>query len=595
MAVERLHFGDPETKYHSYHAAQHVLRYAVARGLVDGKRVLDAACGEGYGSILLKQWGAREVVGVDNNPGAIASAKRHFGRQHISFLVADVEHLDQALPDIDPFDVIVSFETIEHLARPELFLDRLRGLLSPDGVIVISCPNDPAYELSVDANEYHLRQYRFEDFQKLTEAHLGEASQWLLGAPLLGEMNFLPGDRFVEVAHHDQIAITHNKVVENTLSIPCQHNLVTNSATCSGYVGIWGARVSENAVVSTLSVPEYQGIWKSLSFLKSEVARLNELNENVLRPNIEELEAKAGQLDAALLARDENLGEVSAERDSLLARIATDLEPELARQARKADQAIEQINALAQKETVLKERQIELQALLATAEAAHDALAGRIALELGPEIGDLRASNAAIQADCNALAKARDALDARATRLQGAISSLQGEKNELKQERRTLARRVARLEEALRQLKADKDERLEPEIARLRANIEHSKFEKETQALRQRIMYYAENDRRLGGQITELRLQLAEESRLRETWYVPELARLQADFAKLWKTKTEWFDPQLDQRAAHIAQLEADISKLSNEAANVLPVRMIRAAIREVRRITGAVRIRLNQ
>ncbi|HET8995122.1 MAG TPA: methyltransferase domain-containing protein, partial [Acetobacteraceae bacterium] len=73
MATERLHMSG-EQPYHGFEAAAHVARYALLRPACAQRRVLDIACGEGYGSALLAGWGARSVVGVDISAAAIASA-----------------------------------------------------------------------------------------------------------------------------------------------------------------------------------------------------------------------------------------------------------------------------------------------------------------------------------------------------------------------------------------------------------------------------------------------------------------------------------------------------------------------------------------
>jgi chromosome segregation ATPase len=172
-------------------------------------------------------------------------------------------------------------------------------------------------------------------------------------------------------------------------------------------------------------------------------------------------------------------------------------------------------------------------------------------------------------------------------RLEASLAKVTSINNELKS---SLAAAVSE-----RDAEAAARNQLEPEIALLRSHIEHSKFEKETQLLRRRLMNYADSHRRMSDELTELRGKFTEAQRLCEMRDGPELARLQADFAAMWKTKTEWFEPQLDHRAARIAQLEMEVERLNQQAQNVLPVRMMRATIKEMRRIAGAVRRRLKR
>lgn len=139
---------------------EHYHRYCFAKPFVAGRRVLDLACGEGYGAGLLGE-SAGEVVGVDRSPEAVAHANARYGSERVRFLAADASALP--LPD-DRFDVVVSFETIEHLAAQEAMLDEFRRVLRPDGLLLLSSPDRKTY--SEDRgyhNEHHVRElYRAE-------------------------------------------------------------------------------------------------------------------------------------------------------------------------------------------------------------------------------------------------------------------------------------------------------------------------------------------------------------------------------------------------------------------------------------------------
>ncbi|HVS63979.1 MAG TPA: class I SAM-dependent methyltransferase [Thermoanaerobaculia bacterium] len=111
--------------------------YRFAARWTAGKRVLDAACGTGYGSALLAQAGASRVVGVDRDRRRIAFAQRRFRTPESSFQVQDCEALD--FPE-GAFDLVVSSNTLEHLARPARFLSAARRLLVHDGVLVVAVP-----------------------------------------------------------------------------------------------------------------------------------------------------------------------------------------------------------------------------------------------------------------------------------------------------------------------------------------------------------------------------------------------------------------------------------------------------------------------
>lgn len=134
---------------------EHWHRYVLAAPVAEGKRVLDAACGEGYGSFLLAHRAA-EVVGVDLSEEAVAHARGRYARPNLRFEPGSITALP--LPDAS-IDVVVSFETIEHLSPQREMLAEFRRVLRPEGVLVLSSPNRPVYsEGSGEANPYHVRE-----------------------------------------------------------------------------------------------------------------------------------------------------------------------------------------------------------------------------------------------------------------------------------------------------------------------------------------------------------------------------------------------------------------------------------------------------
>src|SRR3989304_4043351 len=138
MSVERAVPGSPEW---GELAAPHLARYLFAGEYAPGRRVLDAGPGSGYGARMLRTAGASSVVGIDVAPEAVRSAREHFAGDGIEFLVDDCwqpRHVS------GPFDLICSFENIEHLDRPEDFLAAAAGLLAPDGVLLVSTPDRAA-------------------------------------------------------------------------------------------------------------------------------------------------------------------------------------------------------------------------------------------------------------------------------------------------------------------------------------------------------------------------------------------------------------------------------------------------------------------
>ncbi|WP_191621355.1 class I SAM-dependent methyltransferase [Marinihelvus fidelis] len=148
---------------------EHLHRYALAERLVAGKRVLDAACGEGYGSALLAR-SAASVTGVDVSEDAVAHARGRYGdTANLSFEVADCTRLPFAEQS---FDVIVSFETLEHLEAHDDMLAGFRRLLAPGGVLLLSSPDKAVYtDQQGNDNPWHVRELYRDELEALLRRH----------------------------------------------------------------------------------------------------------------------------------------------------------------------------------------------------------------------------------------------------------------------------------------------------------------------------------------------------------------------------------------------------------------------------------------
>jgi 2-polyprenyl-3-methyl-5-hydroxy-6-metoxy-1,4-benzoquinol methylase len=130
--------------------AEHQARYRLALNLVPGRRVLDAGCGVGWGSELLRLAGAESVVGVDLSEDALADARRR--APACEFVPGDL----QKLPFEDgEFDVVVCMEALEHTMDTGSALDELARVLRPDGILLVSSPNPGVYEAG---NPFHLHE-----------------------------------------------------------------------------------------------------------------------------------------------------------------------------------------------------------------------------------------------------------------------------------------------------------------------------------------------------------------------------------------------------------------------------------------------------
>jgi ubiquinone/menaquinone biosynthesis C-methylase UbiE len=138
---------------------EHVLRYRFAARHAPGRRVLDIACGEGYGTRGLKEAGAASAVGIDRSDQTARHARAKYG---VPTLAADA----QAIPLRDAsIDLIVSFETIEHVPEPARFLDECRRVLAPGGTLIVSTPNKALYSPGGTWNPYHAHEMDEREFR----------------------------------------------------------------------------------------------------------------------------------------------------------------------------------------------------------------------------------------------------------------------------------------------------------------------------------------------------------------------------------------------------------------------------------------------
>jgi SAM-dependent methyltransferase len=140
---------------------EHIARYRFAKDFVRGKRVLDIACGEGYGASSLAKAGAASVVGVDIAADVCEHARRKYA---IDARVGDAQAIP--LPNRS-VDVIVSFETIEHVNAPAEFLQECVRVLAPAGTLIISTPNRPVYSGEASQNPFHRIEFDEDEFLNL--------------------------------------------------------------------------------------------------------------------------------------------------------------------------------------------------------------------------------------------------------------------------------------------------------------------------------------------------------------------------------------------------------------------------------------------
>jgi ubiquinone/menaquinone biosynthesis C-methylase UbiE len=159
MASERVYMGNEIRPQERLHLDRYSFALNQLRG---GERILDAACGSGYGTDLVARQAA-SVIGIDISDHAIAYAKKHHQRGNIEFRQADLR-LPLALPD-EHFTVVISIETLEHVADQDRILAEFWRVLAPGGRIIISTPDrEVISEKARELNEFHISELSKKEF-----------------------------------------------------------------------------------------------------------------------------------------------------------------------------------------------------------------------------------------------------------------------------------------------------------------------------------------------------------------------------------------------------------------------------------------------
>ena len=147
---------------------EHYHRYAFAKKLVKDKDILDIASGEGYGSAILADY-AKSVTAIDIDVSSIDHANNKYHKDNLTYQQGSCLQIPC---DDNCFDVVVSFETLEHLAEQTQMLAEINRVLKVDGLLIISTPDKKHYSDATGfTNEFHVKELYKHEFQELLDAH----------------------------------------------------------------------------------------------------------------------------------------------------------------------------------------------------------------------------------------------------------------------------------------------------------------------------------------------------------------------------------------------------------------------------------------
>ncbi len=161
---ERLIIDNKECDIDSDIYQEHIARYKYAIKFIKaGDKVLDIACGSGYGSNMLAENGAQVWAG-DMDASAVALAREKYNKNNLVFKRMDATELPF---EDNKFDVVVSFETIEHIENYKKFINELKRVLKANGQLILSTPNVVATKKLKINNPFHIKEFTQQELLSL--------------------------------------------------------------------------------------------------------------------------------------------------------------------------------------------------------------------------------------------------------------------------------------------------------------------------------------------------------------------------------------------------------------------------------------------
>lgn len=219
-------------RFHAWY--EHWHRYHFISEIVKGKKVCDVACGVGYGSALLAL-SADHVTGVDIDIETIDSAKEKYKDiNNLTYTQSNALNLEFA---DNSFDVVVSFETLEHLVQHNQLLDEFSRILKNDGLLVISTPDKDIYSANDDHNEFHVKELTSNEFDDLMSSQFkynktyGQQFQMLSVIEEKNELRANPSQQLYVQTGQEQTPVCNQSKPEYLIKV-CSNNQKSIDAVC---------------------------------------------------------------------------------------------------------------------------------------------------------------------------------------------------------------------------------------------------------------------------------------------------------------------------------------------------------------------------
>ena len=318
---------------------EHMHRYVYSLALAKGKRVLDIASGEGYGSALLASQAAL-VVGVDIAEDAVSHARKKYQLPNLEFRLGSCSKIPLADASVD---LVVSFETIEHHDEHEQMLAEIKRVLKPAGLVIISSPDKAIYTDKPDYhNPFHVKELYRDEFESLFRAHFKNVIA--LGQKVMFGSGIIPSCEGAQSAFTSVdlsgtgcrpglIESTYNLIIASDADLPdTAASFLDIGIDASETVQSWKATVAQRDGDIARLQAELAGLSTQLTGRDAQVAELS--------TQLTGRDAQVAELSAELAGRDAQIAELSAQLAQRNAQIG-----ELSAQAAEYIYHLDRINA----------------------------------------------------------------------------------------------------------------------------------------------------------------------------------------------------------------------------------------------------------
>jgi 2-polyprenyl-3-methyl-5-hydroxy-6-metoxy-1,4-benzoquinol methylase len=286
---------------------EHVARYHAVLPLIAGRKVLDIACGSGYGTHLLSSR-AEHVTGVDISADAIQHAWGHFTAANVDYRLGSATQIPL---DDASVDVVVSFETIEHIQGYRQFLAEVKRVLRPGGQLIVSTPNKDEF---LPGNHFHVHEFRADEFRAVLAEHFAHQRWWLqdtwLYSALFDEETF-EAEKILSVQTAKTVAAPSSKALY-FVAVCSDAPLQTGLDSIGAVAEPWSARDAQSRA---------EEIEKQFNVARANQASLI-AQLDTARTNIERAEAVRIELERSLqavhdrlAASEQQLGEIVMRKD----------------------------------------------------------------------------------------------------------------------------------------------------------------------------------------------------------------------------------------------------------------------------------------